>query len=187
MLKNLIGVFLLFIISACGNKIEDIDAALLDTSTPQIERGRNIKIIYSDSAQVKVVIYAPVMERHLAYNDAKDVFPKGIQLDFIDETGKAYSHLKADEAIRNENSGKVFARGNVIFYNEKGEKLESPELVWDSRDQTVNTEKIVRIIQAEKGDTTVGFGFKANQDFTKFEIKRKVQGKVNVADLTFIK
>jgi LPS export ABC transporter protein LptC len=167
----------------CGNKIDEIDAVINDATSPEVERGRNIKIIYSDSAQVRMVIYAPVMERVVSYNNGKDVFPKGIQLDFIDESGVAYSHLKADHAVREDNSSSITARGNVIFYNELGEKLESPELVWNEVTRTVNTEKIVRIIQAQKGDTLVGFGFTANQDFSKFEIKRKVQGKINVADL----
>jgi hypothetical protein len=46
----------------------------------------------------------------------------------------------------------------------------------------VYTDKLVRISQAEKGDTTYGFGFKANESFSIFEIKKKVQGKLNVAD-----
>jgi hypothetical protein len=45
----------------------------------------------------------------------------------------------------------------------------------------------VRITDPVKGDTTYGFGFKANQDFTHFEIKKKVQGKINVTDIvTFL-
>jgi LPS export ABC transporter protein LptC len=178
-----IAIALCSLVTACGNKIEEIDAIASGDLSVQIERGKNIKIVYSDSANIKAIIYAPVMERHVAYGDSKDVFPKGIQLDFIDDQGKPSSHLKADEAIRDENKAKIFAKGNVVFYNEKGEKLESPELVWDERERIVTTEKIVRITQMQKGDHTIGFGFKANEDFSRFEIKRKVQGKINVADL----
>jgi LPS export ABC transporter protein LptC len=162
-------ILIVISIYSCGNKMDDIDAVLNETISPQIERGRNIKIVYSDSAQIKLVIYAPVMEREISNNNTKDIFPKGIQLDFIDDNGIAYSHLKADEAVRENNASTITARGNVIFYNDLGEKLESPELVWDERTRTVNTDKIVRIIQAQKGDTIVGFGFTANQDFTRFD------------------
>lgn len=184
-MKYFIVTFFSFSIAfiSCSNKIEEVDAIVYDKYSSKIEKGKNIKIIYSDSGRVKVVIYAPVMERHTGYGVSKDVFPKGILLDFIDDQQKAYSHLKADEAIRNDNDSKITAKGNVVFYNDKGEKLESPELIWDERERIVTTEKIVRITQAEKGDTTIGFGFRANQDFTRFEIKRRVQGKVNVADL----
>jgi LPS export ABC transporter protein LptC len=177
----LLGVFIF--LPACGNNIEEIDRLLADETSTSVERGRNIKIVYSDSAIVKVVIYAPVMERVLNNNETKDVFPKGIQLDFIDKDQKPYSHLKADKAIRDERVAKVFATGHVEFFNDKGEKLESPELIWDERERIVFTDKIVRITQSEKGDTTIGFGFKANQDFTRFEIKKKVHGKINVGDL----
>lgn len=183
MIKKILSPILIFCVLSCGNKIEDIDALVADTSSTSVERGRNIKIIYSDSAEVKVVIYAPVMERLVNNNETKDIFPKGIQLDFIGADQKPYSHLKADKAVRDERSAKVTAEGHVVFYNDKGEKLESPELIWDERERIVTTDKIVRITQAEKGDTTIGFGFKANQEFTRFEIKRKVHGKVNVGDL----
>jgi LPS export ABC transporter protein LptC len=171
------------IVLSCGNKIEEIDALIADAQAAKVERGRNIKIFYSDSARVKIIVYAPVMERVQNYNLGRDIFPKGIQMDFLDDSQKAYAHLKANEAIRDDQTSKITARGNVIFENEKKEKLESPELIWDEKERIVYTDKIVRITQGEKGDTTIGFGFKANQEFTRFEIKRKVQGKVNVADL----
>ncbi|MBK9151325.1 MAG: LPS export ABC transporter periplasmic protein LptC [Saprospiraceae bacterium] len=82
-------------------------------------------------------------------------------------------------AVRDELKKKIIAKGNVEFYNDKQEKLETPELIWDEQEKIIYTDKLVRITQAEKGDTTYGFGFRANQDLSRFEIRKKVQGKVN--------
>ncbi|MBK9735437.1 MAG: LPS export ABC transporter periplasmic protein LptC [Saprospiraceae bacterium] len=167
---------------SCSNNVEEIDSLLAEDLQTNIERGKNIRIIYSDSAVAKVIINAPVLERYISYNERKDVFPKGILVEFLDANKKVYSWLKADKAIREDRTSKVTAKGNVIFYNEKNEKLESAELIWDEKERIVYTEKLIRITQAEKGDTTYGFGSKANQDLSRIEIKRKVQGKINVSD-----
>ncbi len=172
----------LFLLVSCSNKVDEIDQLLSEDLKSNMEHGKNIRIIYSDSAIVKVVIHAPVMERYIDYSNSKDVFPKGILLEFLNADRIVYSWLKAETAIREERTQKITARGNVIFYNDKNEKLETPELIWDEKERIVYTDKLVRITQAEKGDTTYGFGFRANQEFTKFEIKKKVQGKLNVSD-----
>jgi LPS export ABC transporter protein LptC len=182
MMQKIVVAFIFLCYISCSAKVEDIDSLLSEGLRSDIERGKNIKIVYSDSAVVKIVIHAPMMERYSEYGNTKDVFPKGILLEFLNEDKIVYSWLKAETATREERTQKITAKGNVIFYNDKNEKLETPELIWDERERIVYTDKLVRITQAEKGDTTYGFGFKANQEFTRFEIKQKVQGKINVSD-----
>ncbi len=172
----------LLLLAGCSNNIGDINTVVESAQKPDTEWGKNVRIIYSDSAMVRVVIHAPVMERSVDHGNSKDVFPKGILLEFLNDQKVVYSWLKAETAIREDRTQKIFARGNVIFYNNKNEKMETPELVWDEKDRKVYTDKLVRITQAEKGDTTYGFGFTANQEFTRFEIRKKVQGKINVGD-----
>ncbi|MFZ1751918.1 MAG: LPS export ABC transporter periplasmic protein LptC [Saprospiraceae bacterium] len=179
---HLMLLFILSIFISCSNQVEEIDSLLAEDLASNIERGKNVRIIYSDSAVIKMIIHAPVMERYLDYSDSKDVFPKGILLEFLDADKSVKSWLKAQTAVREQNSQKITAKGEVTFYDDKNQKLETPELIWDERERIVYTDKLVRITQAEKGDTTYGFGFKANQDFTRFEIKKKVRGKLNVTD-----
>jgi LPS export ABC transporter protein LptC len=181
-LKLFYGLLVVLGFSACSNEVEEINQLLAEDLQTNVERGKNVRIFYSDSATVKVIINAPVLERYNAYNDSKDVFPKGILIEFLNEQKVVDSWLKADNAVREARTSKVTAKGNVIFYDAKNQKLETPELIWDEKERIVYTEKIVRITQAEKGDTTYGFGFRANQDFSRIEIKKKVQGKMNVTD-----
>ena len=185
-IKKKLFVFLSFItlalMSSCSNKVEDIEELLAADLQSNIERGKNIRIVYSDSALVKLVIHAPVMERYSEYSNSKDVFPKGILLEFLDEKKLVKSWIKAETAIREEKNHKITARGNVTCYDDENKKIETSELIFDEIERIVYTDKLVRITNPVKGDTTYGFGFRANQEFTRFEIKKKVQGKINVAD-----
>lgn len=169
---------------SCSNDLDEVEKISAEYLQANKEWGNNVKIIYSDSAVVKLVIHAPLMERYTDYSESRDEFPKGVLLEFMNPDKKIISWLKADMAIREDKTQKITARGNVIFQNEKNEKLETPELVWDEKERIVYTDKLVRITNAEKGDTTYGFGFRANQEFNRFEIRRKVQGKINVSDMT---
>lgn len=172
-----------FFLVSCSNEIDEIDDYIRERLETQVERGKNIRIIYSDSANVKVIIHAPVMERYISFTDPRDEFPKGILVEFLDTNKKVFCWLKADKAIRDELKHRVIAKGNVEFYNNKNEKLETPELIWDEQEKIIHTDKLVRITQSEKGDTTYGFGFRATQDFSRIEIKKKVQGKVNTSGI----
>lgn len=146
-----------------------------------LERGEGIKMIYSDSAQLRMIVTAPILERHIQPGQEKEVFDRGIHVTFMGAGNNPTSWLEANTAIRDVRTGKITTKGKVEFYDER-KKLETPELIWDEGRQLVYTDKIVRVTDAIQGDTTYGFGFEANQNFQVFEIKKKVQGKVNVTD-----
>lgn len=175
-------VFLTIFLISCSNKVEDIEELLAADIQSNIERGKNVRIVYSDSAIVKLVIHAPVMERYTEYANSKDVFPKGVLLEFLDDKRVVKSWIKAETAMREEKNHKITARGNVTCYDDENKKIETSELIFDEIERIVYTDKLVRITNPVKGDTTYGFGFRANQEFTRFEIKKKVQGKINTAD-----
>jgi len=179
-MKNLIlfGSLLLLILS-CTTDINEVDAITND-EVFQVEEARGVKILYSDSAQVQVRITADSMVRYTDRLDPRDEFPSGIFVEFLNSNGKPYSYLKADNAIRLEKDNKVIARGNVSFYNTKNDKLTSTELIWEEGNGKLWTNKFVRITQPEKGDTSFGHGFEANQEFTQFEIKRNTSSRFNI-------
>jgi len=62
----------------------------------------------------------------------------------------------------------------VVVYNSRNDKLRTLELIWDENEKTISTEKAVKIMQPSIGDTLFGYGVIANEDFTRFEIKRNV-------------
>ncbi|MBK8051861.1 MAG: hypothetical protein IPK35_00935 [Saprospiraceae bacterium] len=108
---------------SCSNKPEEIDELLAADIRSGIERGKNIRIIYSDSAVVKAIIHAPVMERYNEPGNSKDVFPKGILLEFLEKNKVVKSWIKAESAVRDDKIKKIIAKGNVTCYDNENKKL----------------------------------------------------------------
>ena len=165
-------------ISSCVNDVNEVNQ--LTTSDVSINRdtAREVRILYSDSAQVKVEITAPTLVRHNDKTKPRDEFPDGLFVKFYNNNLKVRSWLKADYAVKLEKEDIIIARNNVELYNEKDEKLESPELIWDEQNGLLQTDKIVRITKPN-GDVTYGSGFSANEDFSRFEIKSNYSAKMN--------
>jgi LPS export ABC transporter protein LptC len=182
MAKHYFLIFVLGLLTSCANSVEEIDD-LVSQYEVYKEVGEKVRIFYSDSAMVKVMISGPTLERYISKSDPKEVFPDGVYVEFLNKSGKPYSWLEGDNAVRKQSDNTIVISGHVKFYNAKNEKLESPELIWDEEEEQVRTDKFVRITQPEKGDTSYGYGFIADQNFTRFEIKKKVQGKFNIEKL----
>jgi len=167
----LILIFFSILFFSCANDLNEVNALTSEQSI-SMENGNGISILYSDSAILKVKITADSIVRYLDKSDPRDVFPSGIFIEFLSESGKPTSWMEADRATRREKANTFVASGNVRFYNKKDETLISTELTWDENKSILYTEKFVTIIQPEKGDTTYGFGFESNEEFNIFEIKR---------------
>lgn len=181
MYKSLTLIILTTLIS-CSNDIEEVNALTNELNT-SIDIGKNVYITYSDSAQIKVIIEGATLEKHNAVNNPKEVFPDGVKVTFLNANGKPGSWLTAQTAIRDPKQKKVYARGNVNFYNEENDKLQSHELIWDEKEEIIYTEKFVKITRPTQGDTLYGLGFVTDQEFKKVTIKRKNQGKMMASGL----
>jgi LPS export ABC transporter protein LptC len=182
------GFFLLFSISgliilSCTNRVADVNK-LFETHEMSVEIAKDIHMLYSDSARVKVSVEAPVLKRQLNAAEPTDEFPEGVYVEFYRSLNNPESWLESKYAIRYDREGIIIARDSVVLYNKSNEKIESSELIWDENEQIIYTDKFVRITQPEKGDTSYGYGLVANQDFSEFEIKRKFSAKMNIRDLT---
>ena len=63
------------------------------------------------------------------------------------------------------------------------ENVKDESISWNEAEEILTTEKYVKIIQPQTQDTTEGFGFITNQEFTKFEIKRRGIASINASRL----
>ena len=168
-----------FLYTSCVNDMKEVDELMEDVDAIYMDTARQVRILYSDSAQVQVEIEAPTLVRHLSKEDPRDEFPDGVYVKFYNENKKVSSWLKADYAVKLENQDIIIARYNVQLYNANQEKLESPELIWNEKEEIMYTDKIVRITKPMSGDTTYGSGFETNQDFSRFEIKQNYTARMN--------
>lgn len=184
-MKYIFALFLLFLIllnSACINDVQEIDA-LLDGMSENREIAKTVEILYSDSAIVRVRIIAPTLVHYMKASSSIEEFPDGLKVEFLNANKKVYSWLIADYAIRDVVKKQIITQKNVELKNTRNERILTSELIWDEAEEILFTEKYVKIIQPQTQDTTEGFGFVTNQEFTKFEIKRRGIASINASRL----
>lgn len=181
---NIVFIIIGIILSlqSCINEVAEVNN-LTDGLETSVEVATNVEILYSDSAQIKVKISGPTMKRYLDRKYPREEFPDGVHVEFFGEGGKVISWLDADYAVREQNKSRIITRKNVNLYNEKNEKLETWELIWDELEDVIYTDRFVMITQPERGDTSYGYGFVANNDFTRFEIQKN-SGKMNISEVS---
>lgn len=134
----------------------------------QIEEGRGVTIRYSQQGNTKIEATAPEVTRFNTENPYMN-FNKGIKILFFDGNKNIESTLTAKQATATEKTRQMIARNNVIVINNKGEQLNTEELIWDEEKQTIYSNEFVKI--TTKDEILMGTGMTANQNFTNYEIK----------------
>ncbi|MEX0980815.1 MAG: LPS export ABC transporter periplasmic protein LptC [Bacteroidales bacterium] len=168
------------ILAACENDIEKIN--LLNTSGeyPNIV-GEDIEMIYSDSARVKVQMFAKSLKQFNNAEKPYSEFPEGIKVYVFDEQMEIESVIQANYAIYYNDEKQWHATGNVIAENFKsGERLDTEELFWDEEKEEIYSNSYTRIVN-EDGTFYGQNGFKSNQSFTNYTLIGS-KGVVNIKD-----
>jgi len=173
--------------AGCVNDLAEVNQLFEKTETGT-EVAKDIEMLYSDSAVVRVRIIGPKLIRHLETDKPRDEFPDGVHVDFLDADGTVNSTLDAQHAERFTRENTVIVHSDitrgvpVILKNNRGEKLETSELIWDEGDARVYTDKFVKITKPE--EIIFAYGFTANQDFSQYTLQ-KVVGRVKVDKTEF--
>ena len=136
--------------------------------TGPIIAAENITTLFTDSAVLRIKLQAPV-QWELQNKDRE--FPEGMEVDFFENDSVHTSKLTANYGYFYNDSSLYKAQGNVIINNEKkGETLKTEELFWNTEEQTIYTEKKVRI--ETKDEILEGVGLEAKEDFSSYKIKK---------------
>ena len=141
-----------------------------------VETIKDCEIIYSDSAKVRVLLNATLMNRYaddLEYVEFKD----GLRVQFFDVFGKKESELTADYAIIDDEKDLMLAENNVIVRNVEGDILETDKLNWNQQKEEIFTNKFVKI--TTENEVIFGEGLVSNQNFSKYTI-RKIKGSITI-------
>lgn len=126
----------------------------------------NVQTLYSDSARLKIKLNAPLQQQ---YETGDGVYPKGLNLTFLDDNGKITTTLRANYGKYTKATDSYLARGNVVVTNtEKNQTLETEELRWLKQKQKIVTDKFVKIRTVD--EILTGNGLEANQDFSRYRI-----------------
>lgn len=145
-----------------------------------MEIARDVEILYSDSAIVRVRVTGPVMHNNIDRENPYREFPKGVKIEFLEPNLSVKSTLTAKKAIQYPEKGRIIARDSVVLTTVKQEKLETEELIWDEKTAKVFTEKFVKV--TKPGEVIYGFGLEAAQDFSYWKITVP-KGRIKVEQL----
>ncbi len=145
-----------------------------------IETAKDVEIIYSDSAQVRVRIEGPKMLYHVNTREPEQEFPDGVRVDFFGPDGKVSSVLTGKYALRQESKGLVIVQDSVVWQSVNNERLETEELIWDEKLQKVYNHKFVALRRAD--EIIYGHGFEATQDF-RYSKVNAISGIKNVEEI----
>ena len=104
----------LFLFWACENDMEKVNLITQAEEQAQ-EVSKDIDILYSDSAAIKVHLTAPVMN-HFAGDNPRLEFPAGLHVEFFDSIGEPSANLSSRYAVRNINEKKIILGILVLLY-----------------------------------------------------------------------
>lgn len=153
-------------IVSCSN--EQAEAPNITRDQLGIEKGKDVEIIYSDSARVKVRVTGPTMLYYTGRDEPKQVFPDGTVTYFYNEFQMEMSVLTGKYAIRDEKNRRVIIRDSVVWESKTDGRLETSELIWDEATNIIRSTKFTRITRAN--ETISGFNFETDDKLTHWRI-----------------
>ncbi|MBN8821191.1 MULTISPECIES: LPS export ABC transporter periplasmic protein LptC [unclassified Spirosoma] len=163
-----------FFLMACGDPKQ---AKKVEPYSGPIEEINDVKLLYSEAAMLKVKL---TTAKQLRYVNDNRRYPKPIQIVFYGPSGDEVTTVRSDSGRYDKAKDIYVVIGHVEVLNkQKQEKLLTPELTWNPITKKVYTDKPVTILSQLTGEKLYGIGLDANQDFTKYAI-RKVTGVFNV-------
>jgi LPS export ABC transporter protein LptC len=159
--SKVIAALLLSFTLACTQDEPRLDESIrLDVN---VETAKEVEIIYSDSAIVRVKITGATLLYHLNTREPQQEFPDGVRVDFYGPDQKITGTLTGKYGIRFEAKGEVVVRDSVVWQSAEGQRLETEELIWDERQQRVYNHRFV--VLRKQDEIIMGHGFQATQDF----------------------
>lgn len=179
--------FFLPFLYSCENDIAVVNTVTsADDKAKPIETSKNVEFLYSDSARVRSRLKTPILDHYIGKKPYYEM-SKGMDVVFFNSLGKEETKITANYGIGYDSGNGTTdskmsimeAKGNVIVVNEKGDKLNTEHLIWNSITKKIYTNEFVKI--TTKDEVIWGDGLEANEDFTEYEIKR-VKGQIAVKE-----
>lgn len=156
---------------SCESDIDNLGSTNIPAPIPS-SIYKNYEIFYSDSGLTQVKIAGRILEQYTGNKESgggRDSMKDSVHLWFYDSNMEVQSEMIADRAVRNRETGYMEAFGNVIVYNEKGEKLNTEHLIWDEKKEQIISN--TKVVITQKTQTIVGDGLVSDQNFLDYEIK----------------
>lgn len=177
-MRILTWILVAILLASCTDPLKETRQVFTQDDVA-VEVGREVEILYSDSAFVRVRVTGPLLHNYSDREKPRQEFPEGIQMDFLMPDLSVRSVLTAKAATRYQTEGRIIARDSVVITTIKQEKLETEELIWDEKTAKIRTDKFVKVSQPD--EVIYGFGLEAEQDFSYWRILVP-KGRIKVAN-----
>lgn len=164
----MVVVMLLLFTASCSKEKAEVVVVEFDPENTYTMKATEITTLISDSGITRYRLNA---KEWLMFEKAAEpywLFPEGVYVETFDSLFHTETSVKADTAYYFSKKGLWKLIGNVEVESLKGERFETSLLFWDQKEEKVYSDQFIRIEQADKVIT--GIGFESNQSMTQYQI-----------------
>lgn len=170
------GLIVTLIFQSCTSSINEVDTNIKQTELSK-EKAEDVTIIYSQHGRTKARLYTKTFIQHKEEQPPYVEMQDGVKVEFFNDTLGLTSTLTAKRGKYYEQTQNVIVRDSVVVTNDKQERLETEELIWNEKKQRFYSDKYVQV--STPLQTIHGDGLEANQDFSWYKITN-VRGEIGV-------
>ena len=174
---HFLRIFILIFLLSCEDNFQEIQNINSKNILP-IGITENLKLIYTDSAKVKAILYSDLNKDFTNQSFPYSEFPEGVKITFYDNDLNE-TIVTSDYAITYNKTNIVNLIGNVVINNFDGSELKTKQLYWDPEQEWLFTEEKFSFKNIDYD--IIASRLDANRSFTIFNTG-KLDGKVLVED-----
>jgi|TARA_B100001175_G_scaffold193628_1_gene164245 LPS export ABC transporter protein LptC len=174
---HFLRIFILIFLLSCEDNFQEIQNINSKNILP-IGITENLKLIYTDSAKVKAILYSSLNKDFTNQSFPYSEFPEGLKITFYDNDLNE-TIVTSDYAITYNKTNIVNLIGNVVINNFDGSELKTKQLYWDPEQEWLFTEEKFSFKNIDYD--ILASRLDANRSFTIFNTG-KLDGKVLVED-----
>ena len=138
-LKNGVSAFAVILFFSCDDGSSTLKQINQFNENP-VGIAYDIHMTYTDSAEVKAILTAPLNldYTHLSFKYSE--FPEGLKIIFYNNNNEENTVI-ADYGILYNQTKIVDLQGNVVLLSDDGSRLETSQMYWDSEKEWLFTEQ----------------------------------------------
>ena len=138
-LKNRVSAFAVILFFSCDDGSSTLKQINQFNENP-VGIAYDIHMTYTDSAEVKAILTAPLNldYTHLSFKYSE--FPEGLKIIFYNNNNEENT-VVADYGILYNQTKIVDLQGNVVLLSDDGSRLETSQMYWDSEKEWLFTEQ----------------------------------------------
>lgn len=160
---------------SCENDVAEVNSLNLEVDYPQ-QSAKEVEVLYSEKGRISMQLNAPVLHQY-GGEEPYDEMPEGVHVKIFDSAMHVTTELTSNYAIRKTYLGQMEAMNDVVVVNEKGEMLNTEQLLWDEKSGQITSDVFVKI--TTDNQVIMGEGLIANESFSSYRIL-KPTGIINI-------